>query len=224
MNERARRTGTAEVSDLEDRRALTDSERQQAAASADAWAQWSNAVNVRIGNLETRLEVWLGGSADGEVKPGEVPAVVELIGQMLDADIAKLAPVEAVKAMREEMLVEVALLRDEINGRIDRKLYGSGVDIDAEEIRALVFELRRDGKKAADTTAAQLEELARRVDASDARRRADRQASKEATKQDVLKIAAVFGASVDRLAKRLDGLDGKIDALRNDTAEALDDR
>ena len=48
------------VEDLDDHRELTERERRQAEASAEAWTRWSSDIGVRLAALEARLARWLG--------------------------------------------------------------------------------------------------------------------------------------------------------------------
>ena len=66
-------------------------------------------------------------------------------------------------------------------------------------------------------------EIERRVDAVDACRRADRQATKEAAKTDLTKAAALVGAMSNKINARLDEQDGRLAAIEQALHEAYRD-
>ena len=208
------------VEDLDDHRELTERERRQAEASAEAWTRWSSDIGVRLAALEARLARWLGEEGKGDDDDDSAPVIVQVVATIQD-DIEKRASVESIHAMREEIQVEVALVRDELLSKIESRVFGVQLsEFDPDAFRRVVGDL----KSEVAALVSPLAELAGRIDNVDKRRRSDRQAAKEALGEMLQKLDKLSAARATVLNKRIDDLNAKIDGLHNATAEAFEDQ
>jgi hypothetical protein len=131
----------------------------------------------------------------------------------------------AIKALREEAQVELAVVRDELNSRIDQKLFGSGLDYDSEEMRRSVFELRADATKRFDAITTLLDTLAERIDKVDQRRRYDRNTwhkEKVEMAEKVAEMLTTMSAKLDATGKKIDKVASDLESLETRTQEAFD--
>jgi DNA-binding protein H-NS len=159
-------------------------------------------------------------SAFSEAQRGVLGHVVAGIAEQAGDEAGK-ALRGAIKALRAEMQTELAVTRDEIMGRIDAKLYGSGLDVDAEELRRATFELKSDFAKHASTTSALLDEIAKRVDRVDSRRRYDRNTAHREKTETLEKIAGLLAAMTAKTDEKLNKLAAGLADLEARVAEAF---
>jgi hypothetical protein len=150
-----------------------------------------------------------------------------LIAELQDTGDERLEQVlrSAVTALRQEQEVELAVVRDELLGRIESRVFGVQLaDFDPDQFKRAVSDLRSDVTKRFEQTVALMDKLAERIDSVDKRRRYDRNTARTEGEELATKLATLMAAQATAFNRRLDDLDAKIDALHSATSDALDGR
>jgi hypothetical protein len=145
----------------------TEAERCQMQAqrkAAEGWSRWAQEVGDRLVAVERRTFMYLGHPAN----PSD-SVLAMVIGEEQQAAEEKLAA--AIEALRKEQAIELALCRDEILSRLDRKIFGATLDYDPEAVRRAIFEARTEIKERAASLDAKLSEMAERHKAAERHRR-----------------------------------------------------
>jgi hypothetical protein len=185
-------------------------------ATGEWWGRWANSVLARLARLECRVTALLGDDDTGEIGGNEEAALPALLRDLSDGErreraesIGKLAD-----AWTERLSAEISTLDERLSEKLDSKIF------DAASIRQFKSDvseagcaLRADIEKLFDGLSARFAELERRIDASDARRRVDRQALRERSREDLTRAAALVGGMVSKVNQRLDAQDARLDAI-----------
>jgi hypothetical protein len=139
-------------------------------AQAVEWSVWAQELGERLLAVEERVMLFLGlNGSEKDQAPVLAMALGQQCGDLEEGFEGALKT--AVEALREEAQVELAIVRDELNGRIDTKLYGTGLDIDAEEMRRSLYELRKDAEKSAEASTARIDALVEKLGKAEKARR-----------------------------------------------------
>jgi hypothetical protein len=199
---------------------LSRAERLQAeanAASAARWNNWADDIGARLMRAETRLAGLLG--VDGApVDDGEEIGLVMVLNDWFggerkerSAAIAKLCD-----AWTARLEAEIATLSETLTQKLDSKIFDLGeLKKFRSDVDAAGRQTRADVEKLFDGLSARFAEIERRVDAVDARRRADRVVSRG----DVVKGVALVGGVIGRIDKKVDALTerlGRVEAALAD--------
>jgi hypothetical protein len=103
------------------------------------------------------------GNAFGVFNEAQMDVLAAILGET--QGIAEKQLRDAIKALREEKEIEVGLVREELMGRMDAKLFGSTLIDDAGEIaKKAVQELRRDLDKRVESLSTGLDDIRARLD------------------------------------------------------------
>jgi hypothetical protein len=167
----------------------------------------------RMASLEGRIAALEVYSWDNGIREAVAEAIGETADQVDEAGEKRL--LNSVTALRDELQIEVAVVRDELLAKIESRIFGvSLADFDPDQFRRVIAELRSDIDKQTAALNARLDSLSERIDSTDKRRRYDRNTSRGERDELASKLTALFGGMIARTDKRLDDLVADIRNLR----------
>jgi hypothetical protein len=178
--------------------------------SAARWATWAQGVEDRLASLDV-FHIAIMGAGD-ENEPG---ALVELIWQTRDAVHAETA--ETVKkiadALGARIEAEISVLRDEFVETLDKTLTAHSPK-KLKEFAAVLDALKATLAAKGEATTGLLDKLAERIDATDTRRRYDRNTSRSERDELATKFGTLFGGMITRSDKRVEALAEELRELK----------
>jgi hypothetical protein len=180
------------------------------AADAAAWSAWAADLTRRFDKLEARFAAWFGAGETDEESVGIVEFTTETLGAEKSERAAAIAKVADV--LPERLEAEIAVLSETFSDKLDSKIFGlaslkkfkAGVEEKVSEHEAGLRE----------ALAAKFEALAERIDATDKRRRYDRNSARTEIGDLASKLLALSEARASQIDKRLDQVIVELRTLR----------